>query len=285
MTLELVSQARCFDGAQFVYRHNSTATGTKMQFAAFVPPQAEHTKVPVVWFLSGLTCTEENFTVKAGAQRVASELGLMVIAPDTSPRGPDVPDDPAGAYDFGLGAGFYLDATVAPWAQHYRMRTYIESELPTVIGESLPADLTHQSIMGHSMGGHGAMTIALRHPGRFASVSAFAPICAPICSPWGKKALSGYLGDDPAAWRVYDSCALIEDGARVDGLLVDQGTTDNFLKEQLHPEILDEVCRAAGINLTLRYQQGYDHSYFFIATFMADHLRYHARALGVLHDG
>jgi len=242
MTLEVVSQARCFDGTQFVYRHASTVTGTNMQFAAFVPAQAEHAKVPVVWFLSGLTCTEENFTVKAGAQRVASELGLMVIAPDTSPRGTDVPDDAAGAYDFGLGAGFYLDATVAPWAQHYRMRTYIESELPTVIGESLPADLTRQSIMGHSMGGHGAMTIA---------------------------------------WRLYDSCALIEDGARLDGLLVDQGTTDNFLKEQLHPEILDEVCRAAGINLTLRYQQGYDHSYFFIATFVADHLRYHASALGV----
>jgi S-formylglutathione hydrolase len=281
MALEVVSQARCFDGTQFVFRHASTATGTNMQFAAFVPPQAEHAKVPVVWFLSGLTCTEENFTVKAGAQRAASELGLMVIAPDTSPRGPDVPDDPANAYDFGLGAGFYLDATVAPWAQHYRMRTYIESELPTVIGEALPADLTRQSIMGHSMGGHGAMMIALRHPGRFASVSAFAPICAPIRSPWGKKALLGYLGDDPAAWRLYDSCALIEDGARLDGLLVDQGTTDNFLKEQLHPEILEEVCRAAGINLTLRYQQGYDHSYFFIATFVADHLGYHARALGV----
>jgi S-formylglutathione hydrolase len=281
MTLEVVSQARCFDGTQFVYRHASTVTGTNMQFAAFVPAQAEHAKVPVVWFLSGLTCTEENFTVKAGAQRVASELGLMVIAPDTSPRGTDVPDDAAGAYDFGLGAGFYLDATVAPWAQHYRMRTYIESELPTVIGESLPADLTRQSIMGHSMGGHGAMTIALRNPSRFASVSAFAPICAPIRSPWGKKALLGYLGNDPVAWRLYDSCALIEDGARLDGLLVDQGTTDNFLKEQLHPEILDEVCRAAGINLTIRYQQGYDHSYFFIATFVADHLRYHARALGV----
>lgn len=281
MTLEIVSQARCFDGVQFVYRHASAATGTNMQFAAFVPPQAQHAKVPVVWFLSGLTCTEENFTVKAGAQRAASELGLMLIAPDTSPRGHGVPDDPAGAYDFGLGAGFYLDATVAPWAQHYRMRTYIESELPAVIGESLPADLTRQSIMGHSMGGHGAMTIALRYPGRFASVSAFAPICAPICSPWGKKALRGYLGNDPVAWRLYDSCALIEDGARLNHLLVDQGTTDNFLKEQLHPEILDEVCRAAGINLTLRYQQGYDHSYFFIATFIADHLCYHARALGV----
>ncbi|HWA81514.1 MAG TPA: S-formylglutathione hydrolase [Acetobacteraceae bacterium] len=281
MTLETVSRARSFGGTQFVYRHASTETGTSMRFSVFIPPQAERGKVPVVWFLSGLTCTEENFTVKAGAQRVAAELGLMVIAPDTSPRGEGVPDDPAGAYDFGLGAGFYLDATIAPWARNYRMRSYIENELPALVAEALPADLSRQGIMGHSMGGHGAITIALRNPGRFASVSAFAPITAPIRSPWGQKALLGYLGPDRAAWRHYDSCALIEDGARVPALLVDQGTADNFLEEQLHPEFLEEACRAAAIPLTLRRQEGYDHSYFFIATFIEDHLRYHARALGV----
>ncbi|MDE2583574.1 MAG: S-formylglutathione hydrolase [Rhodospirillales bacterium] len=280
MALEIVSRARCFGGSQFVYRHASTATGTSMRFSAFVPPQAERAKVPVVWFLSGLTCTEENFTVKAGAQRMAAELGLMVIAPDTSPRGDGVPDDPEGAYDFGLGAGFYLDATLDPWARHYRMRAYIEQELPALVAATLPADAGRQSIMGHSMGGHGAITIALRNPGRFASVSAFAPICAPTRCPWGKKALLGYLGADRALWRQYDSCALIEDGKRLPGLLVDQGTADSFLNEQLHPELLEAACAAAGIPLTLRRQEGYDHSYFFIETFMEDHLRHHAAALG-----
>lgn len=280
MSFEIISRSRSFGGAQFVYRHASTATGTKMRFSAFIPSVAERGPAPVVWFLSGLTCTEENFTVKAGAQRVAAELGLIVIAPDTSPRGEDVPDDPEGAYDFGLGAGFYLDATVAPFSRHYRMRSYIESELPEIVGQSLPADLTRQAIMGHSMGGHGAITIALRNPGRFASVSAFAPIAAPMRCPWGEKALSGYLGPDRAAWRAYDSCALIEDGARLGGLLVDQGTADGFLAEQLHPEFLEAACTKAGIPLTLRRQDGYDHSYYFIATFIADHLRYHAAALG-----
>ncbi len=280
MTLDCISQARCFGGTQFTYQHESAETGTKMRFAAFVPPQAAAGPVPVLWFLSGLTCTEENFTAKAGAQRVAAERGLMLIAPDTSPRGEGVPDDAEKAYDFGLGAGFYVDATQAPWSTHYRMRSYIERELPDLVAAELPADMARQSIMGHSMGGHGALTIALRNPGRFASVSAFAPICAPLQCPWGEKALGGYLGADRAAWRDYDACALIADGARLPGLLVDQGLADNFLASQLKPGLLEAACAAASIPLTLRRQEGYDHSYFFIASFIEDHLRYHAAALG-----
>ena len=250
-----------------------------MRLAAYVPPQAEHGKAPVVWFLSGLTCTEENFTVKAGAQRVAAELGLILIAPDTSPRGEGVPDDPEGAYDFGLGAGFYVDATREPWAKNYRMRPYIERELPALVAENLPADMGRQGIMGHSMGGHGALTIALRNPDRFRAVSAFAPIASPMNCPWGHKALSGYLGPDRTAWREYDACALIEDGARVRDLLVDQGAADSFLETQLKPELLEQACARAGIPLTLRRQQGYDHSYFFISSFIEDHLRWHAERL------
>ena len=280
MALDVVSKARCFGGVQSVYRHRSEQTGTDMRLAVFTPPQAESGKVPVVWFLSGLTCTEENFTVKAGAQRAAAELGLMLVAPDTSPRGEGVPDDPDKAYDFGLGAGFYVDATEAPWSQHYRMRSYIERELPDLIGAELPADMSRQGITGHSMGGHGAITIALRNPGRFGAVSAFAPIASPMNCPWGEKALSGYLGPDRAQWRNYDSCALIEDGARLQDLLVDQGTADTFLESQLKPERLEEACAGAGIPLTLRRQEGYDHSYFFIATFIEDHLRWHAERLG-----
>ena len=279
MALEIVSQARSFGGTQYVYRHQSLETGTPMRFSAFVPPQAAHKQVPVVWFLSGLTCTEENFTIKAGAQRVAAELGLMVIAPDTSPRGDAVPDDPDGAYDLGLGAGFYLDATRAPWAANYRMRSYLERELPALVEADLPANMERQGITGHSMGGHGALTIALRNPDRFAAVSAFAPIASPMHCPWGEKALSAYLGPDKSAWRSYDACALIEDGARVPEILVDQGTADGFLKEQLKPELLDAACRKAGIDLRLRRQEAYDHSYYFIATFMEDHLRWHARKL------
>ncbi len=282
MSLEVVSQARCFGGTQFVYRHASAETGTPMRLAVFVPPQAKAGRVPVVWFLSGLTCTEENFTVKAGAQRVAAELGLMLVAPDTSPRGEGVPDDPEGAYDFGLGAGFYVDATQEPWAKHYRMRSYLERELPGLVGEALPADLGRQGITGHSMGGHGALTIALRNPGRFAAVSAFAPIVSPMHCPWGEKALSGYLGPDRAAWRAYDACALIADGARVPDILVDQGLADGFLENQLKPELLEEACAGAGQALTLRRQEGYDHSYFFIASFIEDHLRWHAGRLGAL---
>jgi S-formylglutathione hydrolase len=279
MSTEIVAQNRCFGGVQYIYRHMSRETGTPMRFAAFVPPQAAGQKVPVFWFLSGLTCTEENFTVKAGAQRVAAELGLMLIAPDTSPRGEGVPGDPAGSYDFGLGAGFYVDAVQAPYAANYRMRSYIETELPALVAGTLPADMARQSICGHSMGGHGAITIALRNPGRFRAVSAFAPIASPINCPWGQKALGGYVGPDQAAWRAYDSCALIADGHRLPGLLVDQGTADNFLVSQLKPELLEAACAAAGINLTLRRQEGYDHSYYFIASFIEDHLRYHAAAL------
>jgi S-formylglutathione hydrolase len=281
LSFETVSQARCFGGTQFVYRHVSRETNTPMRLAVFVPPQAKDAKVPVVWFLSGLTCTEENFTVKAGAQRVASELGLMLIAPDTSPRGEGVPDDREGAYDFGLGAGFYVDATEAPWAKHYRMRSYIEQELPALVADNLPADMSRQGITGHSMGGHGALTISLRNPGRFAATSAFAPIASPMNCPWGEKALSGYIGLDRSAWRDYDAYALIEGGARLPDLLVDQGTADSFLENQLKPGLLEEACSKAGQPLTLRRQEGYDHSYFFIASFIEDHLRWHAQRLGL----
>jgi S-formylglutathione hydrolase len=279
MTLETVGRNRCFGGTQLVYRHASAETGTAMRFAVFQPPQAERGKVPVVWFLSGLTCTEENFTVKAGAQRMAAELGLMLVAPDTSPRGPDVPGDLQGAYDFGHGAGFYVDATQAPWSRHYRMQSYIERELPALVARALPADMARQAIMGHSMGGHGALTIALRNPRQFASVSAFAPISSPMRCPWGEKALSNYLGADRAQWRRYDATALIDDGARVPEILVDQGTADQFLETQLQPDLLQQSCAGAGIKLTLRRQEGYDHSYYFIATFIEDHLRWHAARL------
>jgi S-formylglutathione hydrolase len=281
--VKTVSANRSFEGTQGVYDHDSAATGTAMRFAVYTPPQAARkamgAKVPVVWWLSGLTCTHANFTEKAGAQRVAAELGLIIVAPDTSPRGEAVPADPENAYDFGLGAGFYLDATAEPWARHYRMRSYIEDELPRLVAAEFPADMTRQSILGHSMGGHGALTIALRNPGRFRAVSAFAPICSSIEAPWGRKALGGYLGPDRKTWRAYDACALIEDGARLPELLVDQGEADQFLKEQLKPELLAAACAKAGIALTLRRQSGYDHSYYFIASFIEDHLRWHAERL------
>jgi S-formylglutathione hydrolase len=279
MSLELVSSSRCFGGTQAIYRHASAETKTPMRFAAFLPAAAAHGKVPVVWWLSGLTCTEENFVNKAGAQRAAARHGLMLIAPDTSPRGQGVPDDPDAAYDFGLGAGFYVDATEAQWSANYRMRSYIERELPALIEAELPADMARQSIMGHSMGGHGALTIGLRSPGRFKAISAFAPIVSPMNCPWGEKALAGYLGADRSAWRAYDACALIEDGARADGLLVDQGDADQFLQTQLKPELLQAACSEAGIPLTLHRQPGYDHSYYFISTFIEDHLRWHAERL------
>ena len=276
MTLETLSAQRCEGGVQSYHRHLSAETGTAMRFAVFTPPgEGPH---PVVWFLSGLTCTEDNFTVKAGAQKAAVELGLILIAPDTSPRGEGVADDPA--YDMGQGAGFYVDATESPWAPHFRMRTYIERELPALIGANFPADMSRQGIMGHSMGGHGALTIALRNPGRFAAVSAFAPIVSPINCPWGVKALAGYLGADRDAWRAYDACALIDDGARLADILVDQGEADNFLQDQLKPELLDAACARAGIPLTLRRQPGYDHSYWFIQSFIDDHLHWHAVRLG-----
>ncbi len=281
MTLNVVSRSRAFGGTQFTYQHQSSETGSMMRFAAFLPPPVHRGPFPVVWYLSGLTCTEENFTVKAGAQRIAAELGLMLIAPDTSPRGDGVPRDPAGSYDFGLGAGFYVDANQQPWSRNYRMGSYIERELAALITSELPADVARQAIMGHSMGGHGALTIALRNPARYASVSAFSPICSPMNCPWGQKALSGYLGSNKESWRRYDACALLEDGARVAELLVDQGTADQFLQDELKPELLERACARAGVPLTLRMQDGYDHSYFFISTFIEDHLRWHAQRLGI----
>jgi S-formylglutathione hydrolase len=279
VAVETVSSVRSFGGEQAVLRHASEVTGTDMTFSVFVPDHAEGAMLPVVWYLSGLTCTQANVTEKGEFRRACAELGLIFVAPDTSPRGEGVPDDADGAYDFGLGAGFYVDATQEPFAQHYRMWSYVTEELPAIIGDCFPADMTRQSIMGHSMGGHGALTIGLTLPERFKAISAFAPIVAPSQVPWGQKALGGYLGDDRAAWRAHDAVALIEDGARVPALLVDQGEADNFLAEQLKPQLLAEACAKAGIDLTLRMQPGYDHSYYFISTFMEDHLRWHAARL------
>ena len=281
MSMEQVSSNRAFGGVQGVYKHRSTTTGTDMTFSVYVPPHREGAKLPVVWYLSGLTCTHANVTEKGEFRRACAELGLIFVAPDTSPRGEDVPDDAESAYDFGLGAGFYVDATQAPFDRHYKMWSYVTEELPALIGEHFPADMDLQSIMGHSMGGHGALTIGLTYPDRFKAVSAFAPIVAPGQVPWGEKALAGYLGNDKAAWRRHDAVALIEDGARVPALLVDQGLDDNFLAQQLQPELLKTACDAAGIDLTLNLREGYDHSYYFISTFMADHLRWHAARLTI----
>lgn len=278
--MDIVSTNRAFGGVQGVYKHASAVTGTDMTFSVYVPPHEQGTKLPVVWYLSGLTCTHANVTDKGEYRRLCAELGLIFVAPDTSPRGEGVPDDPDGAYDFGLGAGFYVDATQAPFADHYRMWSYVTQELPALIAAEFPgADMARQSIMGHSMGGHGALTIGLTFPDRYKAVSAFAPIVAPSQVPWGHKALGGYLGDDRAAWRKHDAVALIEDGARVADLLVDQGDADNFLAEQLKPHLLEQACAAADIPLTLHLQPGYDHSYYFISTFMADHLHWHAARL------
>ncbi|MFX4084611.1 S-formylglutathione hydrolase [Sphingobium yanoikuyae] len=278
--METVSTNRAFGGVQGVYRHASRETGTEMTFSVFVPPHAPGAKLPVVWYLSGLTCTHANVTEKGEFRRACAELGLIFVAPDTSPRGEGVADDPDGAWDFGLGAGFYVDATQAPYAAHYRMWSYVTQELPALVAEQFPADMDRQSIMGHSMGGHGALTVGLTYPDRYRAVSAFAPIVAPGQVPWGEKALGGYLGEDRAAWRKHDAVALIEDGARTDALLVDQGAGDSFLEEQLRPELLRAACDAAGIDLTLHLRDGYDHSYYFISSFMDDHLRWHAARLG-----
>ncbi|AYO77646.1 S-formylglutathione hydrolase [Sphingobium yanoikuyae] len=278
--METVSTNTAFGGVQGVYRHASRETGTEMTFSVFVPPHAPGAKLPVVWYLSGLTCTHANVTEKGEFRRACAELGLIFVAPDTSPRGEGVADDPDGAWDFGLGAGFYVDATQAPYAAHYRMWSYVTQELPALIADQFPADMDRQSIMGHSMGGHGALTVGLTYPERYRAVSAFAPIVAPGQVPWGEKALGGYLGEDRAAWRKHDAVALIEDGARIDALLVDQGAGDSFLEGQLRPELLRAVCDAAGIDLTLHLRDGYDHSYYFISSFMDDHLRWHAARLG-----
>jgi S-formylglutathione hydrolase len=279
--LDTVSTARAHGGTQGVYKHASTATGTEMTFSVFVPDHEAGARLPVIWYLSGLTCTHANVTDKGEFRAACAELGLIFVAPDTSPRGEGVADDPEGAYDFGLGAGFYVNAVQEPFAAHYQMRDYIEAELPAIIAANFPADMDAQGIMGHSMGGHGALTISLRNPGRFKSSSAFAPIVSPLNCPWGEKALGGYLGPDRAGWREYDACALIEDGARLPDLLVDQGEADNFLEGQLKTHLLREACDKAGQPATIRMQPGYDHSYYFISTFMADHLKWHAARLRV----
>ncbi|MXP40477.1 S-formylglutathione hydrolase [Altererythrobacter soli] len=277
MTAETVSKSRCFGGTQGVYTHESSVTGTPMTFQVYVPDHAPGAKLPVLWWLSGLTCTHANAMEKCEYKRACAEHGIILVGPDTSPRGEDVPDDEA--YDFGKGAGFYVDATQDPWAQHFRMRSYIEQELPALIAEAFPVDMDRQGISGHSMGGHGALTISLRNPGRFRSTSAFAPIVSPLNCPWGEKALTGYIGDDRSAWREYDACALIEDGARLPDLLVDQGRADNFLDEQLKTHLLEAACAAANMPATIRMQEGYDHSYFFVSSFIDDHIAWHAERL------
>jgi S-formylglutathione hydrolase len=279
MTFKIISEQVSFGGTQGVYNHTSQELDCDMRFAVFTPPGASDEPKPVVFWLSGLTCTEDNFTVKAGAQRVAAELGLVIVAPDTSPRGVDLPgkDD---AYDFGSGAGFYVDATEAPWSKHYRMYSYITGELPALIFKHFPARADRQGIMGHSMGGHGALTIGLKHAETYASVSAFSPIVAPSQVPWGQKALTGYLGADQSTWNDYDATALIKAGKRHLGtILIDQGDADNFLGEQLRPELFVDACTSVGQSVNLRMQPGYDHSYFFIASFIEDHLRHHAAEL------
>jgi S-formylglutathione hydrolase len=278
MTLRTVSTAEAFGGVQGVYTHRSATTGTDMTFAVYVPPHEPGAKLPVLWYLSGLTCTHANVTDKGEYRRACAEHGVIFVAPDTSPRGDDVPDNPDD-YAFGKGAGFYLDAVQEPWAQHYRMRSYLENELPQVIAEAFPADMARQGITGHSMGGHGALTLALRDPGRFRSVSAFAPIVAPSQVPWGQKALERYLGADEAAWRPYDAVTLIEDGAHLSEVLIDQGLADQFLVEQLQTHRLAIACEAAGITADIRLQPGYDHSYYFVSTFMAEHIAWHAERL------
>ena len=275
--METLSSSRAHGGVQGVYRHRSSATGTDMTFSVFVPAHEEGEVLPVLWFLSGLTCTHANVTDKGEYRGPCAERKIILVAPDTSPRGEGMADDPA--WDFGQGAGFYIDATEAPWAEHFAMWTYVTDELPALVAAAFPADMARQGIAGHSMGGHGALTIGLRHPERYRSVSAFAPIVAPGQVPWGQKALGGYLGDDRAAWRRHDAVALIEDGARLPELLVDQGGNDPFLTEQLRPELLADACAGAGIDLTLRFHPGYDHGYAFVSTFMADHVAYHSERL------
>ncbi|MXO86119.1 S-formylglutathione hydrolase [Altererythrobacter aurantiacus] len=276
--MELISSNKSHGGTQGVYSHLSEATGTEMTFSVFVPPHEDGQVLPVLWYLSGLTCTHANVTEKGEYRAACAEHGIVFVAPDTSPRGADVPDAD-DEYDFGKGAGFYLDATKEPWSTHYRMRSYVEDELPALIARSFPVDMERQAITGHSMGGHGALTIGLRNPERFRSISAFSPIVAPIQSPWGEKAFSRYLGDDQSTWAQYDAVSLIEGGARPAALLVDQGTADDFLSEQLKTGLLALACRKAGIDAAIRMQEGYDHSYFFISTFMAEHVAWHARHL------
>jgi S-formylglutathione hydrolase len=282
MTIETLSETSCFGGRIGFYRHTSSSNNCDMRFSVFVPPQAVQGKVPVLTFLSGLTCTEENFMVKSGAQRVAAMLGMMLVSPDTSPRGEGIPDDPDDDYDFGLGAGFYLNATQEPWSANYQMYDYITKELPAVIFDHFPGDPERHGLTGHSMGGHGALTIGLRNPDMFRSLSAFAPICTTLHSPWGQKALGYYLGDDRSTWQDHDACEVARRSGHVtkyDRILVDQGADDPFLAEQLKPELLEAACKESGLPLELHIHKGYDHGYYFISTFVEEHLRFHAERL------
>ena len=278
MTLEVISQQRCFGGVQGFYQHRSEQTATSMRFAVYVPARAEREPVPVLYYLAGLTCTEETATIKAGAQYHAARHGLMLVMPDTSPRGAGIAGEDDD-WDFGAGAGFYVDATRAPWSKHYRMYSYVSDELPGIVEANFPASREARGIFGHSMGGHGALTVALKNPGRYRSLSAFAPICAPMQCPWGRKAFAGYLGDDTGAWRHYDATCLVADAVLDQRILIDQGTEDQFLAEQLHPEKFSAACAQSGQALELRMQPGYDHSYYFIQTFMGEHIAHHAAAL------
>lgn len=279
MTVEKLSANQSFGGQQLRCKHQSDVLNCEMTFSIYLPPQAEQGSVPVLYWLSGLTCTDENFVQKAGAQQYAADYGVAIVCPDTSPRGDDVADDSEGAYDMGLGAGFYVDATQQPWAQHYQMYSYVVDELPALIHAEFPIDKQRQAISGHSMGGHGALTIALRNPERFRSVSAFAPICSPLNCPWGEKALSHYLGDDRLHWAQYDAVELVKQCQTYLPVLVDQGQADNFLTEQLKTELLIDAAKKADWAMQIRMQPAYDHSYFFIATFIGEHIAFHARAL------
>ncbi|MGE0281512.1 MAG: S-formylglutathione hydrolase [Rhizobiaceae bacterium] len=276
--MKTISTAKAHGGVQGVYSHASEQCACEMTFAAFLPPQAAKGPVPALWYLSGLTCTHANVMDKGEYRRLAADLGLAIICPDTSPRGADIPDEKDN-WQFGLGAGFYLDATQRPYGKNYRMYSYVIEELPALVAREFPVDMNRQGIFGHSMGGHGALTIALKHPGRLKSCSAFAPIVQPMTAGWSRPAFEKYLGDDEEAWRAYDTTALIEDGHRFDEFLVDQGTADQFLQDGLRPWLLQQACESADIGLTLRMQDGYDHSYNFISTFMDDHLRWHAQRL------
>jgi len=281
MSLKVENEWKSFGGVQRVYSHDSRSTLTPMKFAVYTPPQAEAGPVPVLYYLSGLTCTWENVTVKGGIQRAAAEHGVMIVAPDTSPRGPGVPDE--DRYDFGTGAGFYVDATASPWNANYRMYSYVSEELPTLIDSEIPGvDPEKQGVFGHSMGGHGALTVGMKNPDRFQSISAFSPIVSPMACPWGRHALSGYLGDDEAAWPHYDACKLVASVGWKGDILIDQGTQDEFLETELLPHLFADACRHAGVPLTLRMQDGYDHSYYFIASFMDDHVSWHAERLAGL---
>lgn len=277
--MEQIARNRCFGGEQLRFSHASTVLACQMNFSLFVPPLEQGQKAPVLYWLSGLTCSDENFVQKAGAQRLAAELGIILVAPDTSPRGEDVPDDPGQAYDFGLGAGFYVNATRSPWDRHYRMYDYVVQELPDLVEELFPVKKEARSIFGHSMGGHGALTIALKNPGRYRSVSAFAPICSPTRCPWGVKALTGYLGENRSDWAQYDASLLIAQAARQIPMLIDQGEADQFLEDQLHPHLLLEAAQERDYPVVYRSRSGYDHSYFTIATFIEEHLRFHRQFL------